>query len=167
MSEGNRRAEVTLDWADGTYVFSLKLDQLVELQEKTGAGPWYIQWALQAAVMGSVAGLAPPKDVSPAYVTETLRLGLIGGGMAAVDALKKVRAYCGPGQLSENVAHAFAVVSVALQGAPEDTPSKKARAGKTTATRSRADKSGSRTFTVSAQQSASRQGRSGKAASGS
>lgn len=146
MSDGNRRAEVTLDWADGTYVFSLKIDHLIELQEKTGAGPWYIQWALQAAVMGSVAGLAPPKDVSPAYVTETLRLGLIGGGMAAVDALKKVRAYCGPGQLSENVAHAYAIISVALQGAPEDVPEGKDQAGETTPDRpSREDASDGQT----------------------
>lgn len=163
----SRNASVTLDFADGTYQFRLDIERLAELQEKTGAGPWYIHWALEAAAMARTIGMAPPKDMVPAYVTEPIRLGLIGGGMEAVKALKLVRDYVGPGQLAENVAIAYAVLGVAIMGAPEDTPSKKARAGKTTAKTSRAGKSGSRTSTASAPQSASLQGKSGKAASGS
>lgn len=140
----SRSAEVTLDWADGTYKFALKIDQLVELQEKCEAGPWYVQWALEAALMARSLDMAPPKDASPAYVTETIRLGLIGGGMDAIEALKKVRAYAGPGQLNENIATAFAVIGVALQGAPEDEPEKSKAGSKTSASRSRAGKSGSR-----------------------
>lgn len=120
----SRSAQVTLDWADGTYPFALKIEQLAELQEKTGAGPWYIQWALEAALMARALGVAPPKDASPAFVIETIRLGLIGGGMEAIAALKKVRDYVGPGRINENVQTAFAIIGVALQGVPEDQPEK-------------------------------------------
>ena len=41
----SRNAEVTLDFAGGTYLFRLPIERLAELQEATGAGPWYIQWA--------------------------------------------------------------------------------------------------------------------------
>jgi len=121
----SRNAQVTLDWADGTYPFALKIDQLAELQDKTGAGPWYIQWALEAALMARALGVPPPKDASPAYVIETIRLGLIGGGMEAIAALKKVRDYVGPGQINENIQTAFAIIGVALQGVPEDEPEKR------------------------------------------
>ena len=146
----SRSAEVMLDWADGTHKFALKVEHLIELQEKCDAGPWYIQWALQSAVVAGSAGFQPPKDMSPAYVTETIRLGLVGGGMDAVEALKKVRSYVGPGQLSANMATAFAVISVALQGAPEDEPEKPAAGVKKTASRSRAARSGSRKSSASA-----------------
>ncbi|MDF3606339.1 gene transfer agent family protein [Paracoccus sp. DMF-8] len=139
-----RSAQVTLDWADGTYPFALKIEQLTELQEKCDAGPWYIQWALESAVMSRAIGSAPPKDLIHPYVTEPLRLGLIGGGMPAVEAMKKVRAYAGPGQLYENMAPAFAVLSAALQGVPEDEPEKSEAGQKKAASRSRAGKSGSR-----------------------
>lgn len=140
----SRLARIELDWADGTYPFALKIEQLMELQEKCGAGPWYVQWALEAALMARSFGTAPPKDASPAYVVETIRLGLIGGGMPAVEALKLVRAYVGPGQLNDNVATAFAILGVALQGVDEDQPEKPEAGNKSRASRSRAGKSGSR-----------------------
>lgn len=140
----NRKAEIILDWGDGTFPFSLKVEQLVELQEKCDAGPWYVQWALESAVLSRSLGMAPPKEMSFAYVVEPIRLGLIGGGMDAVEALKKVRTYCAPGCLSENITTAFAIIGVALQGAPEDEPEKPVAGKKTSASRSRAGKSGSR-----------------------
>lgn len=148
-----RNALVTLDWADGEYPFALKIEQLTELQEKCDAGPWYIQWALEAALMARTLGMAPPKDASPAYVVETIRLGLIGGGMDPLVALKKVRSYVGPGQLNDNISTAFAIIGVALQGAPEDRPEKPAAGVKKSASRSRAGKSGSRKSSGLAQQS--------------
>lgn len=146
----SRNAETVLDWADGTFRFRLGIEQLAELQEKTGAGPWYVQWALGIAVPALAVGAAPPRDMDVPFVTDTIRLGLIGGGMEAVAALQKVRAYVGPGQLTENIPTAYAVISVALQGVPEDAPSKKASPGRMTASRSRAGKSGSRTSTETA-----------------
>lgn len=147
----SRLAETTLDWADGTYRFALKIDQLAELQEKCDAGPWYIQWALQSALLARESGFPPPKDMRIEYVTEVLRLALIGGGMDALHALKKVRAYVGPGQINENIAYAYAVLGALLVGAP-DEDSGKSGAGikKTTANRSRAAKSGSQTSTAGA-----------------
>ena len=140
----SRKAEVTLDWADGTYPFALKIDHLAELQDKCDAGPWYIQWALQVAVFAASSGMAPPRDMSPAYVIETIRLGLIGGGMSAIEALKKVRTYVGPGQLHDNISTAYSIIGVALQGVPEDEPEKPQAGSKTSANRSRAAQSGSR-----------------------
>lgn len=146
----SRNAEVTLDFAGGTYLFRLPIERLAELQEATGAGPWYIQWALEASALARTVGMAPPKDMVPSYVIEPIRLGLIGGGMEAVKALKLVRDYVGPGQLAENVALAYAILGAAIQGVPEDKPVKKARAARTTAKPSRADGSDSRTSTAPA-----------------
>lgn len=132
-------AETVLDWADGTYKFGLKIEHLAELQEKCEAGPWYVQWALQSALLARSAGLPPPRDAAASYVIEPIRLGLIGGGMDPVQALKKVRDYVGPGQLNENIQTAFAVLGVALAGAPDEQPGKSG-AGKKSANRSRAEK---------------------------
>ncbi len=143
----SRAAEIVLDWADGTYKFSLKIEHLAELQERCDAGPWYIQWALEAALLARSSGFAPPRDANAAYVIETIRLGLMGGGMEAVEALRKVRAYVGPGQINENIPVAFSIIGVALQGAPDDEPKKSEAGRKKTANRSRAARSGSRTST--------------------
>lgn len=143
-----RSAKVTLDWADGTYPFALKIEQLAELQERCDAGPWYIQWALEAALMARTFNVPPPKDASPTYVIETIRLGLVGGGMEAVAALRKVRDYVGPGQINENIQTAFAIIGVALQGVPEDEPEKPDAGDETSASRSREAGSGSRRSSV-------------------
>lgn len=120
----SRSARIVIDWADGTFPFRLTIEHLAELQEKTGAGPWYIQWALSMMLVAAQGVLTPPKEASPAYVVETIRLGLIGGGMEPVAALKKVRAYVGSGQLSEHIPLAFAIIGAALQGVEEDEPEK-------------------------------------------
>lgn len=120
----SRSAQVALDFGDDTYTFALKLGQLAELQDKTGAGPWYIQWALQSALMAETMGVPPSKDVSHLYVTETIRLGLIGGGLDPMQALKLVRNYAGEGQITANILLAHSIIAVALQGVPEDEPEK-------------------------------------------
>ena len=149
----SRSAEITLDWADGTYAFRLGIAQMAELQEKCGAGPWFVQSALSMLLLPPEMGITPPKDASPAYVIDTIRLGLIGGGMDAVLALKKVRAYVDAGQLSENVPVAFAVLSVALQGVPEDEPEKSVGESETSAARSPEAEFVSRRSTASEPQS--------------
>lgn len=148
-----RNAQIVLTWADGEYPFRLGIAQLAELQEKTGAGPWYIQWALSSLLPMGDLPIVPPRDASPAYVTETIRLGLIGAGMEAVKALKLVRAYVGVGQITENISVAFAIIGVALHGAPEDEPEKSEGESETSANRSPEDKSGSRKSTASEPQS--------------
>lgn len=143
----SRKAEVILEWGDGEYPFSLKIEQLAELQEVCDAGPWYIQWALQMSILSREMGIAPPKEASPKYVIDTIRLGLIGGGMPAVEALKKVRAYAGAGQINDNISTAFAVISVALQGAPDDEPGKPEAGSETDGHRSREERSDSQKST--------------------
>ncbi|AXQ93205.1 gene transfer agent family protein [Cereibacter azotoformans] len=126
----SRSAEITLDWADGTYLFALKWGQLGELQEKCDAGPY--------VVLGRLAdGSWKVGDIS-----DTIRLGLIGGGMAPAAALKKVRAYVEDRPPFENLQHAQAILSAALLGAPEERTGKP-RAGGRRATRSRAERSAS------------------------
>ncbi|MCD1620739.1 gene transfer agent family protein [Salipiger manganoxidans] len=147
-------ATITLDWADGTYPFALDVPQLRELQEKCDAGPWFIQWALEATSMARSMGLTPPRDMSTAYVSETIRLGLIGGGMPAIVALKKVRDYVGAGQFVENIPVAHAVISVALQGVPEDEPEKQPGGSEISENRSPEARSDSRSSTEQAPQSA-------------
>ena len=139
----SRSAEIELDWADGSYLFALRIGQLAELQEKCDAGPWYIRWALQAAILSSDVGMAPPRDTSAAYVREPLRLGLIGGGMEAVAARKLVDRYVSEGQLAENMAAAFSVLSVAIQGVPDDEPEKPGAGGGMEAPPSREESSAS------------------------
>lgn len=106
----SRDARIELDWADGTYAFRLGFGELVELQEKTDAGPYVVlhrlhshQWKVQ--------------DIS-----NVIRLGLIGGGMAPTDALNKVRAYVEARPPLENHTLAVAVLSAGLMGAPDEAP---------------------------------------------
>lgn len=72
---------IDLDFGDGTYHFRLPMEQLEELQVKTDAGPLQLlnrlgtdEWRTQ--------------DVS-----ETIRLGLIGGGKTPLEALHLIRKY--------------------------------------------------------------------------
>lgn len=104
----SRDAAIDLDWGDSTYRFRLGWGELAELQEKTEAGPYVIlsrlhshQWRVQ--------------DIS-----NVIRLGLIGGGMPASDALKKVRFYVENLPPLESHPYAVAVLSAGLLGAPDE-----------------------------------------------
>jgi hypothetical protein len=99
-----------MDWADGTYTFRLAWAELAELQEQCDAGPFVIldrlqtrQWRIQ--------------DVS-----NVIRLGLIGGGMEPVKALKLVRSYVEARPPMENVIYASGILSAGLMGAPDEPP---------------------------------------------
>jgi len=105
-----RDARITLDWADGTYTFRLAWGELEELQEQCDAGPYVIfdrlqtrQWRIQ--------------DIS-----NVIRLGLIGGGMEPVKALKLVRRYVEARPPMENVIYASGILSAGLMGAPDEPP---------------------------------------------
>jgi hypothetical protein len=103
-----RNGEITLDWADGTYSFRLAWGQLAELQEKCDAGPYVVLQRLHN-------GTWRLSDIA-----DTIRLGLIGGNMTPVDALKKVRTYVEDRPPMESVIFAQAILSAALMGAPEE-----------------------------------------------
>ncbi|MCP8894299.1 gene transfer agent family protein [Shinella daejeonensis] len=104
----SRDASVTLDWADGTYVFRLAWAELEMLQEAVDAGPWVV---LQRLV---------DKSCRVGDISNVIRLGLIGGGLEPVAALKLVRSYVEARPPAESLIHAFAVLSAALNGAPEE-----------------------------------------------
>jgi hypothetical protein len=103
-----RDAQITIPWADGDFTFRLGWGELAELQEKTDAGPYVVlhrlhshQWRVE--------------DIS-----NVIRLGLIGGGLAAAEAMKKVRYYVESRPPLENHAVAVAILSAGLLGAPEE-----------------------------------------------
>lgn len=103
-----RSAEVVFDWGDGTYSFRLAWGQLIELQEKCDAGPYVILQRLQA-------GAWRMEDIG-----NIIRLGLIGGGMPAADALKKTRTYVEAFPPFENLMPAQVILGAALMGAPDE-----------------------------------------------
>ena len=79
----SRGGEVTLDFGDGAHTFRLRLGELRELQDKTDCGPELLLMRMQA------------KAWRVDDVRETLRLGLIGGGMKPIEALKLINRYGG------------------------------------------------------------------------
>lgn len=103
-----RDATVTFDWADGTYSFRLAWGQLAELQEKCDAGPYVVLQRLHS-------GEWRIEDIS-----NIIRLGLIGGGMAPSPALKLTRAYVEARPPMESLIPAQVILSAALMGAPEE-----------------------------------------------
>lgn len=111
----SRDASVTLDFGDGTYVFRLAWGQFIELQEKCDAGPLVIMRRFNE-------GAWRVEDIS-----NVLRLGLIGGGMEPIAALKLVRRYVEDRPPMESVLHAQAVLTVGLLGAPDEDVKKKRR----------------------------------------
>lgn len=126
-----RSAEITLDWADGTYPFALKWGQLIELQEKCDAGPAFILSQLMDGTW------------RVEQINSILRLGLIGAGMEPIPALKLVRTYVEGRPPLENLGHAQAVLAAAVMGAPDEEPGKP-EAGAKRPSRSRVGKFGSR-----------------------
>jgi hypothetical protein len=105
-----RSAAVTLSWGDGDYVFRLGIRELHELQDKCNAGP-------NAIVTRIVRGDWRVEDL-----VETIRLGLIGGGLAPVAALKLTRLYAEDRPLMESILPAQAILMAALAGAEDDAP---------------------------------------------
>lgn len=104
-----RSARLELDWGDGTYEFRLAWGQLIELQEKCDAGPYIVLQRLQT-------GAWQMQDIS-----NVIRLGLIGGGLSAIEALKKTRAYVEAFPPLDNLMPAQAILAAALMGAPDET----------------------------------------------
>lgn len=102
-----KATHVTIDWADGTYTFRLPIGQLEEHDELCGAGPLTVLTRL-------ANGTWRVPDVR-----ETIRLGLIGGGTVATDALKLVRRYVDGLPLLQSVPVALVVLAAALRGEDE------------------------------------------------
>lgn len=81
---------VTMQWADGEYAFRLTFPGAVELEQKCGA-------AISVIATRVMSGQWHGNEL-----WETIRLGLIGGGMPPLDALRMVRTYVEGRPLSES-----------------------------------------------------------------
>jgi hypothetical protein len=127
---------VSAPFGDGEHEFRLTIGGLEELQEKCDAGPEFI---LQTLNNGSWR---------IAYIRETIRLGLIGGGMAPTEALVLRNRYAGDGQLLENKPLAAIILGAALMGSPEEDEAPGEPEGETN--RSPVENGGSETSTRSA-----------------
>lgn len=101
-------AQVDLKWGDGDYTFRLAIGQLRELQDKTGCGPMEL-------LRRMMAGTWRVDDAR-----ETLRLGLIGGGMKPPEALKLVQRYVDDRPLAESIMPAQAILMAAVFGELEE-----------------------------------------------
>ncbi|WP_454914983.1 gene transfer agent family protein [Xanthobacter sediminis] len=106
-------ARVTIPWGDGDHVFRLALEHLLELQEKTDAGP--VELLLRIKGQGWRV-----QDLR-----ETIRLGLIGGGKTPTEALVLVGRYVDRRPLLESVPVALEIITAALV-TPDDAPGKPA-----------------------------------------
>lgn len=100
----SRHAAIELDWADGSYTFRLGLNEIEELERKRDLSLFEIAKRLSAEV----------RQARSTDISETLRLGLIGGGLKPVEALAKVRKYVDERPLDENRDTAYAVVLAGL-----------------------------------------------------
>jgi hypothetical protein len=133
----SRKAKVDLTWADGEYTFRLPIARLEELQEKCNAGP--------ATIFQRIcSGAWYVNDIR-----ETIRLGLIGGGMPATKALSMVQRYVDDQPLGENVPVAQAILLAVIVGVPDEPVGKAPAAESPEATA----ESPSPPYTDSAQQS--------------
>jgi hypothetical protein len=120
---------IELEFADGAYLFDLKLPQLAELQEKLGAGVFAIYGRVMKGryLIGDLI-VAPPTE-GEAFdrdLFETIRLGLIGGGrgvvneqeieVSALTAKTLVERYCHPAPLKNSWAIAAAILAARVEG---------------------------------------------------
>jgi len=149
----NIAAEVELKWADGVYLFALKLKQIEELQRLCGAGLGEIAQRLLVEERWKVCD-----------IVETIRLGLIGGGTTTLRARELVDTYidgrplADPRDPNNSKVTAQAIIGAVYFGvAEEGEPEGKAEAAADDATGS----STSRPSTGKRSRSGSRRSKSG------
>ena len=107
---------ITVEWGDGEQTFALPIDQLRELQEKTGRGPLALLRKVQAG------------EWFVDDLREVLRLGLVGGGAKPPAALALVKRYYDThGGHIEHAPTAVAILAAALT-APKGTSAPKENA---------------------------------------
>lgn len=116
--------EIVMEWANGEYLFALRGAQIEALEAEcinpdTGKGGIGI-----AAIFSRLMGMSWYRS----DLTNIIRLGLIGGGMGAVEALRLVRDYAETVPLSSltpgvgansPLTVAQAVITAAVAGIPK------------------------------------------------
>lgn len=119
----------TIEWRGGSHDFCIaKTGDQMALEEKCGVGIFAVAGRLQSVMghmaQGLVGGAAYVQDIR-----ETIRLGLIGGGMAPAEANKVVALHVDGHPLAHSVFVAFGILEAALVGIPDDPVGKKDAAG--------------------------------------
>jgi hypothetical protein len=100
----SRHAAIELKWGDGAYTFRLGLSELEELER-----------LLNLSVFQIVMRLSPETRIATTReIIQTIRLGLIGGGLSPVDAMTKVDRYVDQRPLDENRDAAYAVALASI-----------------------------------------------------
>lgn len=99
-----RHGAVELAFGDGEYTFRLGLAEIEELEEKRDASLFALHLRLHPEV----------RDARLRDISETIRIGLIGGGLAPVEALAKTRRYVDERPIDESRDVAYAIVAAAL-----------------------------------------------------
>lgn len=135
----SRDGSADVFFGDGEHKFRLAIGDLEELQEKTGCGPLALLERLEG-------GQWRTGDVS-----NVLRIGLVGGGMAAQPAHALVERYVrGVPDWVYNARLAYVVLAAAITGSPEEPVGKTSGAGESEATPAPTDASNLPDFTATA-----------------
>lgn len=108
----SRHAAIETEFGDGTYTFRLGLDEIEELERKRDLSIFTILRRLKPEI----------REPRLLDISETIRLGLIGGGMTPVDALVLVRKYVDRRPIDESRDVALAIVLAGLQRVHTEAP---------------------------------------------
>lgn len=112
----NRHGAVELSWGGGDHQFRLGLGEIEELESAVDMSVFLLFAAMSAQIP-----FAKLKHYS-----ETIRIGLVGGGMKPIDAKALTRRYVDERPLAESVALAEVILRVALErvhpGELDDAP---------------------------------------------
>ena len=114
----SRHAAVDLDFGDDKYSFRLGLNEIEEVEEKCDCGLFEI-----------LNHLSEARTFRLMMLRSVLRVGLIGGGMDTIAALRLVNKYVDEKALDENRDVAYSVVLAALQRVHGDELVKRAEDG--------------------------------------
>lgn len=121
---------VDLKFADGEYHFALLLPQIFELERNCGgtdAEGFRRGKSIFQIYEEISAGLGLGIDDTPVFIgggkanakdiRETIRLGLIGGGLSPIDAKQLVDDYCFPVRpMTESLGVAWAILRASIEG---------------------------------------------------
>lgn len=108
----SRSAKVRLTWGGDERTFRLGVGELDELDALCDIGPGYALALIESA---GVHGNWRAK-----HIRETIRLGLIGGGLDQHVALRLVKRYVDAKPLGENLTTAANILRAAIVGVPDD-----------------------------------------------
>jgi hypothetical protein len=123
------RTDIELEFADGSYLFALKLPQIVELQRVCGAGIFAIYGRVlkgRYVMAGKEFGAPHEAEAFLHDIYETIRQGLIGGGKGRVNgedvavspgrAKELLETYVHPQPLKDAWSIAATILSAKIEG---------------------------------------------------